>query len=75
MKRLVQVVDELSLARALAEIQKIVRGVGRELTGADGTTFVLQEGGNCFYADENAIAPLWKGQRFPLPTCISGWQC
>jgi putative nucleotidyltransferase with HDIG domain len=26
-----------------------------------------------FYADEDAIAPLWKGQRFPLERCISGW--
>ena len=25
------------------------------------------------YADEDAIGPLWKGKRFPLSTCISGW--
>src|SRR5581483_219834 len=24
-------------------------------------------------ADEDAVSPLWKGQRFPLDTCISGW--
>src|SRR5262249_38324622 len=23
--------------------------------------------------DEDAISPLWKGQRFPLSSCISGW--
>ncbi len=39
----------------------------------DGATFVLRDGDKCFYADEDAIAPLWKGMRFPLPTCISGW--
>lgn len=27
----------------------------------------------CFYADEDAIAPLWKGSRFPRAACISGW--
>jgi GAF domain-containing protein len=27
----------------------------------------------CYYADEDAISPLWKGQRFPLSACISGW--
>jgi signal transduction histidine kinase len=43
------------------------------LTGADGATFVLREGGNCYYAEENAISPLWKGQRFPLQACVSGW--
>src|SRR5215470_2800700 len=73
MKRLVGAVQELSLARTLATVQAIVRREARELTGADGATFVLREGDKCFYADENAIAPLWKGQRFPLSACISGW--
>jgi response regulator RpfG family c-di-GMP phosphodiesterase len=34
---------------------------------------VLRDGEFCFYADEDAIAPLWKGQRFPMEACISGW--
>jgi signal transduction histidine kinase/CheY-like chemotaxis protein len=71
--RLVQAVQELSMARDLATIIKIVRHVARELTGADGATFVLREGDCCHYVDEDAISPLWKGQRFPMSTCISGW--
>ena len=35
--------------------------------------FVLRQGGHCYYADEDAIGPLWKGLRFPLDQCISGW--
>lgn len=54
-------------------MQSIVRSAARELTGADGATFVLRDGDKCFYADEDAIAPLWKGQRFPMSACISGW--
>jgi len=50
-----------------------VRAAARELCGADGATFVLRDGPYCYYADEDAISPLWKGQRFPLETCISGW--
>jgi signal transduction histidine kinase len=73
MERLVAAVQELSLSRTLDEIMVVVRRAARELTKADGATFVLREDGNCFYADENAIAPLWKGKRFPLSTCISGW--
>lgn len=73
MERLVQAVQELSLARSLREIQRIVRTSARELIGCDGTTFVLRDGGMCYYADEDAIAPLWKGSRFPMATCISGW--
>lgn len=71
--RLVTAVQELSLARSLEEIQAIVRRAAREITGADGATFVLRDHGCCYYADEDAIAPLWKGRRFPMSTCISGW--
>jgi putative nucleotidyltransferase with HDIG domain len=70
---LLSAIQQLSLARSLPEIQKIVRGAARRLTGADGATFVLRDEGNCFYADEDAISPLWKGQRFPMDVCISGW--
>ncbi|MFN8608225.1 MAG: ATP-binding protein [Vulcanimicrobiota bacterium] len=73
MRRLVQAVQELSLARNLDKVQQIVRTVARELTGADGATFVLRDGDKCYYADENAIAPLWKGMRFPMHACVSGW--
>lgn len=73
MERLVEVVQDLSLARDINSIAEIVRQVARELTGADGATFVLKDDDKCFYLEENAISPLWKGQRFPLKTCISGW--
>ena len=70
---LANTVQELSLARNIDAVMKIVRSVARELTGADGATFVLRDGDLCFYADEDAISPLWKGSRFPIQTCISGW--
>jgi signal transduction histidine kinase len=71
--RLVQAVQELSLARSPEAVRDIVRHAARELTGADGATFVLREADQCHYVDEDAIAPLWKGQRFPLEACVSGW--
>jgi len=70
---LVGTVQRLSLARSVEEIQEIVRGAARRLTGADGAAFVIRRGDYCYYADEDAIAPLWKGQWFPLRSCISGW--
>lgn len=72
-RRLIEVVQELSLARDLAGVMAIVRTAARRLTGADGATFVLRDHGRCYYADEDAITPLWKGQRFPLDACVSGW--
>ncbi|HEY9855233.1 MAG TPA: ATP-binding protein [Stenomitos sp.] len=73
MERLVQVIQELSMARSLERVMEIVRRAAREIVGADGATFVLRDGDQCYYADEEAIAPLWKGRRFPLEACISGW--
>ncbi len=73
MEQLVEVIQRLSLARDLATVMEIVRHAARNLTGADGATFVLKDGDKCFYADEDAISPLWKGQRFPMSICISGW--
>lgn len=70
---LVRVVQTLSRARTLEAVQQAVRRAARQLTGADGATFVLRDGDLCFYADEDAIAPLWKGQRFPMTACVSGW--
>ena len=70
---LITVIQRLSLARSVPEIQAIVRTAARSLTGADGATFVLSDNGYCYYADEDAISPLWKGQRFPQETCMSGW--
>ncbi|HXZ86269.1 MAG TPA: ATP-binding protein [Myxococcota bacterium] len=73
MERLIEVVQELSHARSLEQVMAIVRSAARELTGADGATFVLRDRDLCYYADEDAIEPLWKGKRFPMSACISGW--
>ncbi|HKO87143.1 MAG TPA: ATP-binding protein [Burkholderiales bacterium] len=71
--QIVGAIRELSMARSIDQIAKIVRSAARDLVDADGATFVLSENGQCFYADEDAIGPLWKGHRFPQETCISGW--
>ncbi len=70
---LTQAVQNLSLARSREDVQRVVRVAARQLTGADGATFVLRDADQCVYVDEDAITPLWKGQRFPLSACISGW--
>jgi GAF domain-containing protein len=63
----------LAEASTLDRIAQVVRSAARRVAEADGATFVLRDGEFCFYADEDAIAPLWKGQRFPMTDCISGW--
>lgn len=70
---LIRVVQRLSFCRDLDALMGVLGAAVRELTGADGATVVLRDGDLCYYADENAIAPLWKGKRFPMSACISGW--
>ena len=64
---------KISMARGLEEIMTVVRQSARRLIGADGLAFILRDKNECFYIDEDAIQPLWKGQRFPMEACVSGW--
>src|SRR5256712_3016042 len=57
----------------LLEVVRQLVSVAREVSGADGVTFVLRDGDQCSFADESAIAPLWKGRRVPMATCLAGW--
>jgi two-component sensor histidine kinase len=66
-------VRKLCAARSIDEVMNVVTHTTRARLGADGVTFVLRDGNACYYADEDAISPLWKGQRFPMEACISGW--
>jgi signal transduction histidine kinase len=70
---LLEVAHELSSLRDLSGVMGVVRGRARQLIQADGVSFVLREGDQVFYADEDAIGPLWKGRRFPASSCVSGW--
>jgi signal transduction histidine kinase len=73
MVRLMHVVQEIALARKLGDVTRIVKHAARRLSRAEGVTFVLRDGDQCYYVDEDAISPLWKGRRFPAESCISGW--
>jgi diguanylate cyclase (GGDEF)-like protein len=66
-------IDELAYARTLTDVQHLAHSAARRLADADGATLILRDGGECCYVDEDAIEPLWKGSRFPLENCISGW--
>ena len=70
---LVGTIEQLSLARSAEEVADIVRSAARRACGADGATVVLRDRDECCYVDEDSIEPLWKGRRFPIHTCISGW--
>lgn len=70
---LITTLNKLTKAQSIEELEQIVTTSARQLIGSDGCTFVLREGETCFYANEDAISSLWKGKKFPLETCVSGW--
>ncbi|SKC54921.1 sensor histidine kinase [Ohtaekwangia koreensis] len=73
MELLAKTGQALLLARDLSSATCIISSVARKITEADGATFILREGNYSFYADEDAMSPLWKGSRFPIDTCLGGW--
>ncbi|MBS1818354.1 MAG: PAS domain S-box protein [Acidobacteria bacterium] len=73
LRRMVDALDELIQATSIADAVTVVRDAARDLTGADGITVILRDGDDCHYVEEDAIAPLWKGRRFPMAQCVSGW--
>lgn len=71
--RITAVLDDIATSQSTLRVARVATHGARELLGADGITFVVREEDTCFYLDEEAISPLWKGRRFPAETCISGW--
>ncbi len=65
--------EQLEESETRDAVLQVIRTTARLVFKADGVCFVLREGDLCHYAEEDAIGPLWKGQRFPLSACISGW--
>ena len=63
----------LAAARDLEDVVAILRQSARAAANADGIAIVLREGDACHYLAEDAMEPLWQGQRFPQDTCVSGW--
>lgn len=70
---LIRVVQRLSFCGDMDGVMTVLSESARRLSGADGVTVVLREDDLCHYVEESSIAPLWKGRRFPLEACISGW--
>lgn len=60
-------------AQLQGDVIEVVRAAARGVLWADGVTFVLRDADRCHYIEEDAIGPLWKGRKFPLSSCISGW--
>lgn len=70
---LLHAVECLTRAGSTDEIIEVIRSTARRLVGADGIALILAEGNLCHYVEEDAVGPLWKGRKFLMSECISGW--
>lgn len=69
---LIEMIEALSTTRTINEVADVVRGAARRILGADGVAFVMRDQDQCWYVDEDAIGPLWKGKRFHMDQCVAG---
>lgn len=69
---LIEMIESLSTTRTINEVADVVRGAARRILGADGVSFVMRDQDQCWYVDEDAIGPLWKGKRFSMDQCVAG---
>jgi two-component sensor histidine kinase len=70
---LVHAIENLAGAGGIDDVVATLRSTARALVGADGIAVILREDEQCWYVEEDATGPLWKGHKFPLASCISGW--
>lgn len=66
-------IARLATARGFGDVVGIIRSTARQLIGCQGIAIIRLEGDLCHYIEEDAIGPLWKGNKFPASACISGW--
>lgn len=62
----------LAACATLDELVATISATARAVTGADGITVVQRDHSEVHYLTEDAIAPLWTGQSFPLRMCVTG---
>jgi signal transduction histidine kinase len=63
----------LARTREVREVAQRTCAAAKQLSAAEGSSFVLSEGEYVYYAEEESPQRLWRGRRFPTMECISGW--
>lgn len=70
---LVSAIQDMSLARSVPEIHRVISHTARRLNRANGSDVALLEGASCHFVDEDGLGPGWKGRRIPVDSCLAGW--
>jgi len=70
MEALLDTSRRLASVQTLEEVAVVVCGVVRQLTGADGATFVLRDGMHVIHVADDVVG---RGKRVPIEGGIAGW--
>ncbi|UYY79676.1 ATP-binding protein [Sphingomonas sp. R1] len=70
---LIEASEALASAKSMDAVVQVLRDFARAAVGAEGIAVVLRDSEHCFYIAEDAVSPLWRGSRFKIEECISGW--
>lgn len=62
----------LETALTIEDVLEVLRAQARAIADADGVAVIRRDGAFVEYVGEDAIAPLWTGQRFPVERCVTG---
>ncbi len=71
--QLIEIINKLSAVQTRDQLQNTITQGARMLSGATGSTFIIKEDQQCFYAKSDTPGALWEGERFNLNGCVSGW--
>lgn len=68
-----EIIRHIGSCRDAASLSGVVGQAVQKGLHSDAGVFVLREGDQVHYVEVSGRDPLWKGRRFPLSRCISGW--
>ena len=70
--RLATAIQAIAMSRTEEALILAVCAGARDIVRAHGASFITSDDAEVCYQEEDAIAPLWKGRRFPTADCLSG---
>lgn len=70
---LLSVLSDVSHIKVYDDVTTTLKNATKKLINCDASSIILKDGDQCHYIDEDSAQPLWKGMKFPLDDCISGW--
>ncbi|MFD1788933.1 GAF domain-containing protein [Sphingomonas floccifaciens] len=70
--QLATALDAIAAAATADDALAALVSTARAAIGCDGVTLVRRDADSVEYLTEDAISPLWRGQRFPIRICLSG---